>query len=91
MKSIIAVTATRETKNNVTEETRYFIRNMSADNPKQLEHAIRAHWVVENLHWDGFAPNAPRPYSASNLAVIRHIVLNLIKKTSKTGVKTKQL
>ncbi len=43
--------AKRETKDKITEETRYFIGSFSAANPKQLEHAIRAHWAVENnLH-----------------------------------------
>lgn len=100
LKSIIAVTATRETKNKVTEETRYFISSLSADNPKQLEHAIRAHWAVENnLHWvldmafDEDSNRTRQGYSASNLAIIRHIALNLIKKekSSKVGVKTKRL
>ncbi|MEE9356703.1 MAG: ISAs1 family transposase [Methylococcaceae bacterium] len=100
LKSIIAVTATREMKNKVTEETRYFISSLNANNPKQLEHAIRAHWAVENnLHWvldmafDEDSNRTRQGYSASNLAVIRHIALNLIKKekTSKVGVKTKRL
>ncbi len=100
LKSIIAVTAIREMKNKVTEETRYFISSLTANNPKQLEHAIRAHWAVENnLHWvldmafDEDNNRTRQGYSASNLAVIRHIALNLIKKekTSKVGVKTKRL
>lgn len=100
LKSIIAVTATREIKTRVTEETRYFISSLSADNPKQLEHAIRAHWAVENnLHWvldmafDEDSNRTRQGYSASNLAVIRHIALNLIKneKSSKVGIKTKRL
>ena len=100
LKSIIAVTATRETKTKVTEETRYFISSLSADNPKQLEHAIRAHWAVENnLHWvldmafDEDSNRTRQGYSASNLAIIRHIALNLIKKekSSKVGIKTKRL
>jgi len=45
LKSIIAVTAKRETKDKVTEETRYFISSLNAANPKQLEHAIRAYWA----------------------------------------------
>ena len=70
------------------------------DNPNQLEHAIRAHWAVENnLHWvldmafDEDSNRTRQGYSASNLAVIRHIALNLIKKekASKVGVKTKRL
>ena len=100
LQSIIAVTATRETKIKVTEETRYFISSLSANNPKQLEYAIRAHWAVENnLHWildmafDEDSNRTRQGYSASNLAVIRHIALNLIKKekSSKVGVKTKRL
>jgi len=100
LKSIIAVTATRETKNKITKETRYFISSLSADNPHQLEHAIRAHWAVENnLHWvldmafDEDSNRTRQGDSASNLAVIRHIALNLIKKekTSKVGIKTKRL
>ena len=100
LKSILAVTSTRESNNKITEETRYFISSLNADNPKQFEHAIRAHWAVENnLHWvldmafDEDSNRTRQGYSASNLAVIRHIALNLIKKekSSKVGVKTKRL
>jgi len=100
LKSIIAVTAKREIKDKITEETRYFISSLNAANPKQLEHAIRAHWAVENnLHWvldmafDEDSSRTRQGFSASNLAVIRHIALNLIKneKSSKVGVKTKRL
>lgn len=100
LKSIIAVTATRETKTKVTEETRYFISSLGANNPKQLEYAVRAHWAVENnLHWvldmafDEDNNRTRQGYSASNLAIIRHIALNLIKKekSSKVGVKIKRL
>ena len=87
LKSIIAATAKRETKTKVTKETRYFISNLNADTPKQLEHAIRAHWAVENnLHWvldmafDEDSNRTRQGYSASNLTIIRHIALNLIKK-----------
>jgi len=52
LQSIIAVTATRESGNKVTDETRYFISSLSADNPAKLAHAVRAHWAIENnLHW----------------------------------------
>lgn len=47
LKSIIAVTATRESGNKVTDETRYFISSLSADNPAKLEHAVRAHWAID--------------------------------------------
>ncbi len=52
LQSIIAVTATRESENKVTEETRYFISSLGTNNPAKLEHAVRAHWAIENnLHW----------------------------------------
>ncbi len=97
---ILAVTATREVGAKVTEETRYFISSLSADNPGKLERAVRAHWSIENnLHWvldvafDEDSNRTRKGYSAANLAVIRHIALNLIKaeKTAKVGVKTKRL
>lgn len=100
LKSIVAVTAKRELGEKVTEETRYFISSLSAVNPKKLEHAVRAHWAIENnLHWvldlafDEDSNRTRTGYSAANLAVIRHIALNLIKteKTAKVGIKTKRL
>ncbi len=100
LKSIIAVTATRELGNKASEETRYFLSSLRADDPSKLEHAVRAHWAIENnLHWvldvafDEDSSRARKGHSAANFAVIRHIALNLIKseKTSKVGVKTKRL
>jgi len=98
--SIVAVTATRERKDKTTEETRYFISSLDACDPKRLGYVIRAHWGVENnLHWVldyAFSEDAQRTRvgnSAANMAVIRHISLNLIKaeKTAKIGVKNKRL
>ncbi|WP_245395068.1 ISAs1 family transposase [methane-oxidizing endosymbiont of Gigantopelta aegis] len=100
LKSIIAVTATREVDEKITEETRYFISSLSANDPNKLEHAVRAHWAIENnLHWvldlafDEDSNRTRKGYSASNLAVIRHMALNLIKaeETAKVGVKTKRM
>jgi len=100
LKSILAVTAKREMGEKITEETRYFISSLSADNPDKLERAVRAHWSIENnLHWvldvafDEDSNRTRKGYSAANLAVTRHIALNLIKaeKTAKVGVKTKRL
>ncbi len=73
---------------------------MSAENPQKLERAVRAHWAIENnLHWVldlAFDEDSNRTrvgHSAANLAVIRHIALNLIKaeETAKVGVKTRRL
>jgi len=100
LQSIIAVTAKREIDNKVTEETRYFISSLDANDPKRLERVVRAHWSIENnLHWvldvafDEDSNRTRKGHSAENLAVIRHIALNLIKaeKTAKVGVKIKRL
>ncbi len=100
LNSIIAVTAKRQLKNKTEEETRYFISSLDARDPKKLGHIVRAHWGVENnLHWvldqafDEDSHRARAGHSAANMAVMRHIALNLIKteKTAKIGVKTKRL
>lgn len=100
LNSIIAVTAKRELKNKTEEETRYFISSLDARDPKKLGYIVRAHWGVENnLHWvldqafDEDSHRARAGHSAANMAVMRHIALNLIKteKTAKVGVKTKRL
>jgi len=98
--SIIAVNGKRQLKNKTEEETRYFISSINASEPKRLGNIVRSHWGIENnLHWvldQAFDEDAHRTRvgnSAANMAVIRHIALNLIKneKTSKVGVKTKRL
>lgn len=100
LRSILAITATRNTGKKETVETRYFISSLSADDPGKLERVVRAHWSIENnLHWvldiafDEDSSRTRTGHSAANLAIIRHIALNLIKKetTSKVGVKTKRL
>jgi len=98
--SIVAVTALRECKGKTTEETRYFISSMDATDPKRLGQIVRAHWGIENnLH--GVLDHAFREddqrmrkgHSDANMAVVRHIALNLVKieKTAKVGVKNKRL
>ena len=100
LQSIIAVTAKREIGDKVSEETRYFISSLNADDPQRLERVVRAHWAIENnLHWvldvafDEDSNRTRHGHSAANLSVIRHIALNLIKaeKSTKVGVKIKRL
>lgn len=99
LKSIIAVTATRELKDKTETETRYFISSLDGSDPARLGRAVRAHWSVENnLHWvldvafDEDSNRTRSGNSAANLAIVRHIALNLIKgeSASKVGVKTKR-
>ena len=98
--SIIAVTAERETKKKMTCETRYFISSLDATNPKRLGQIVRAHWGIENnLHWVldyAFEEDNQRTRlgnSAANMAILRHIALNLIKsdKKAKIGIKNRRL
>lgn len=86
LESAVRVEYLRQLKNGKTSlESRYFITSLSK-NAEELADYIRGHWSVENqLHWvldvdfneDGSRirkDNAPE-----NLAVIRHIALNLLK------------
>jgi predicted transposase YbfD/YdcC len=100
LQSIVAVTAKRETDNKVSEETRYFISSLDANDPQRLARVVRAHWAIENnLHWvldiafDEDNNRTRKGHSAANLAVVRHIALNLIRseKTAKVGIKIKRL
>jgi len=98
--SIVAVTAEREQGDKTTRETRYFISSLKTTNAARLGQIVRAHWGIENnLHWVldyAFSEDAQRVrkgYSASNMAILRHLALNLLKteKSIKVGIKTKRL
>lgn len=100
LNSIVAVTAQRECKDRTTEETRYFISSLDATDPARTGNIIRSHWAVENnLHWvldcafDEDSNRTRTGNSAANMAVIRHIALNLIKAdtSSKIGIKNRRL
>jgi predicted transposase YbfD/YdcC len=66
-------------------EQRFYISSLPAD-AERLGQAIRAHWSVENrLHWCmdvAFADDQMRArtgHAAHNLAILKHITLNLIR------------
>ena len=80
-------------------EQRFFIasKKMSA---KSFAKACRKHWSIENsLHWCldvAFREDECRirkGFASENLAVVRHIALNLLKneKTVRNGIKAKRL
>ncbi len=67
---------------------------------KRIAHAVRSHWEIENrLHWcldDQFGEDQATVrtgYAANNLAIVRHIVMNLLHlNTSRKGsLKTKRM
>jgi predicted transposase YbfD/YdcC len=99
LKSIGMVESQREMNGKVSIEQRYYILSIQSD-VQRFATAVRSHWSIENqLHWIldvGFGEDAAQScsgYSAENLAVIRHIGINLLSrdKESKVGVKTRRL
>jgi len=99
LKSVVEVKSKRELPGSAPEEaTRYYITSLEAD-AKKIGEAIRTHWCVENqLHWCldvSFREDDCRVRkgnAAENLAVVRHIALNLLKQeeSAKVGIKIKR-
>ena len=82
----------------VTRERRYYLTSLVE--AKEFGRAVRAHWGIENgLHWVldiAFREDESRARagaSATNLVVLRHIAVNLLKqeRTAKVGIKNKRL
>jgi predicted transposase YbfD/YdcC len=80
-------------------ENRYFISSLPG-NAKQLLNAVRDHWHIENrLHWVldvTFHEDDSRirtGYAAQNMAVLRHMALNLLKQeqSTKRSIRGKRL
>jgi predicted transposase YbfD/YdcC len=99
LKSIGMVESQREMNGKVSIEQRYYILSIQSD-VQRFSTAVRSHWSIENqLHWIldvGFGEDDAQScsgYSAENLAVIRHVGMNLLSrdKQTKVGVKTKRL
>ena len=100
LESITKVVSTREIiGRGTTEETRYYLSSLPADAEK-IGAAVRSHWGIENsLHWildvnfrEDHARNR-KDHSAENMAILRHMAVNLIKKerSSKTSFRGKRL
>jgi len=94
LRSIAAITATRTGKKSgeTSTETRFYISSLPPD-PELILHATRSHWSVENkLHWVldvTFREDLCRTrkdYAALNLALVRKIVLNLLRQDSSVKI-----
>ena len=79
-------------------EDRYHIASITG--AEKVLAAVRSHWAIENnLHWtldmsfDEDRSRVRKEYGAENLAVLRHIALNLLKqeKNSKRSIRGKRL
>jgi predicted transposase YbfD/YdcC len=97
LRTIIQITSTRESEENKTSETRYYISSLSVTEP--FNRYIKEHWSVENkLHWVldvVFLEDMQRKRNknaAQNFAIVRKIVLNLLKKDKgKESLRSKRL
>ena len=100
LKSFAVIESERYIKGKTTIERRFYISSLPPDAHRLLP-AIRAHWSVENqLHWCmdvAFADDQMRArtgHAAHNLAVLKHITLNLIRLAPdqrKGGIKARRL
>ena len=99
LRTLVMVQAERTTPQQTTVETRLFISSLPPQAAPLLA-AVRGHWGIENrLHWvldvafgeDGC--RVRKDHAPHNLAILRHIALNLLKQESsaKVGIKTKRL
>jgi predicted transposase YbfD/YdcC len=99
LQSVGMVEATREIRGRKTTERRYYLSSLPLG-VETLARAVRGHWGVENkLHWVmdvHFREDQSRAragYAAENLATLRRLAFNLLKreKTKKRGIRGKQL
>ena len=98
LKSIGMVEVKRTVNNETTRSTRYYLTSLDEDIDGFMK-AVRQHWQIEiNLHWSldvSFNEDQSRVRignATENLAIIRRITLNLLKKnkTRQVGITAKR-
>ena len=100
LRSFAVIESERTIKGKTAVERRFYLSSLAPD-AAYLAQAIRSHWSIENrLHWCmdvAFADDQMRArtgHAAHNLAVLKHITLNLIRldpTKRKGGIKARRL
>ena len=92
LKTILMIESTRITRDKESKEIRFYISSLEPD-PEKLLKAVRSHWAIENnLHWVldmTFREDESRirkKNAPENMAIIRHIVLNMLKKAETKNI-----
>jgi len=103
LSSLGVVESTRQVGEKTSFERRYYITTLEAapqGSAQRFARACRGHWGIENsVHWSldiSFNEDACRVrmgHAAENLATLRHICLNLLRKdaTAKMGIRNRRL
>jgi predicted transposase YbfD/YdcC len=85
LRCFVVLESERTIGNKTTHEQRLYISSLAPD-AERISQAIRSHWTVENrLHWvmdvsfNDDQMRARTKAAAHNLAVLKHITLNLIR------------
>ena len=84
LRSIAMLQETREFNGHTTRDRRFFISSLPPD-ARQIAHAVRTHWAIENaLHWTldvVFNEDASRvrtDHAPQNMTIVRHAALNML-------------
>lgn len=85
------ITRSREMDGKTTSETAYYLLS-TAGSPERFAQIVRAHWAIENsLHWcldvirNEDQARARMDNAPHNLAVLRHLALNAVRKDPAKG------
>ena len=97
LNSIVAIASERHIGETVTQETRYFISSSLIPAERMLA-PVRLYWGIENqLHWVlamSFGEDQSRirkGNAPSNVGIIRHAALNMIKRSKTKRMSIKQM
>jgi predicted transposase YbfD/YdcC len=99
LSSVGMVESTRTLNGVTSSEVRHFISSLDGTNAELFARAVRTHWAVENnLHWvldvafDEDSCRVRKDNAPENMAMLRHLALNLLKAdtTTRAGIKIRR-